>query len=70
MGAISIVETTLEHKRAELGYWLGEKYWNKGYCTEATIILSEYVLQQLNFNKINCTSLNKKSSYGKLRQHL
>ena len=24
-----------EHGRAELGYWVGVRYWQKGYCTEA-----------------------------------
>jgi len=66
MGAISLVEITPEHKRAELGYWLGERYWNKGYCTEATIILSEYVLQKLNFNKITAHHLIRNPASGKV----
>ena len=24
-----------EHRRAELGYWIGVPYWGKGYATEA-----------------------------------
>ncbi len=23
---------TKNHNRAELGYWVGEEYWNRGYC--------------------------------------
>ena len=25
--------------RAELGYWVGKEYWNRGYCTEASKVI-------------------------------
>jgi RimJ/RimL family protein N-acetyltransferase len=36
VGGIGIVlQTDVERISAEIGYWLGEKYWNKGIMTEA-----------------------------------
>ena len=34
------------HKRAELGYWIGAPFWNKGYCTEASKEMIEYLLHR------------------------
>src|SRR6202171_2839602 len=34
VGAISLMIKP-EHRRAELGYWIALKYWNRGYATEA-----------------------------------
>ncbi len=40
----------------ELGYWLGQYYWGKGYATESSKYLLEYALEKLN-------SPNIKSGY-------
>ena len=34
VGAVSLTRDGL-FNRAELGYWIGVGYWNRGYCTEA-----------------------------------
>jgi ribosomal-protein-alanine N-acetyltransferase len=39
--------------RAELGYWIGHGYWNRGYCTEAAIAIVEYGFETLGFHKIS-----------------
>jgi len=31
-----------DRKSAEIGYWLGESHWGKGYTTEAVMILLDY----------------------------
>lgn len=41
-----------EHKLAELGYWIGREFWNKGIATEAVSILIKYGFQHLNVNRI------------------
>jgi [ribosomal protein S5]-alanine N-acetyltransferase len=51
IGAISLM-LNLNHKKAEIGYWFGVPYWNKGYCTEATIEMIKFGFEQLGLNKI------------------
>lgn len=34
IGSIGL-EISAEHRRAEIGYWIGKPYWGRGYATEA-----------------------------------
>ncbi|MBE9584160.1 GNAT family N-acetyltransferase [Mucilaginibacter sp. JRF] len=36
------VKIDIHRNNAEIGYWLGEPYWGKGYATEAVKLLTEY----------------------------
>jgi len=40
------------HNKAELGYWVGVPYWNKGYCTEAGKAILKYGFEDLGLHKI------------------
>ena len=41
-----------EENEKELGFWLGKKYWNQGYATEACEMIIDYGFYQLNLDKI------------------
>jgi [ribosomal protein S5]-alanine N-acetyltransferase len=41
-----------EHRRAELGYWIGVPYWNRGIATEAARALVTYGFESLKLNRI------------------
>jgi len=52
-GVISLIQQTDVHKNsAELGYWLGEPFWNKGIVTKAVKLITDYGLNRLNFIRI------------------
>ena len=51
LGVIGLVHEP-EHKRAELGYWLGRQYWNKGYMTGAIEMILGYAFEVLKVNKV------------------
>ncbi|MFC4812275.1 GNAT family N-acetyltransferase [Paenibacillus sp. GCM10023250] len=51
MGCISL-NLTSEHRRAELGYWLGSAYWGNGYATEAARRVIRFGFEELNLNRI------------------
>ena len=36
----------------ELGYWLGEAYWNRGYASEAALALRDRAFSALNLERI------------------
>ncbi|MCD7899355.1 MAG: GNAT family N-acetyltransferase [Bacteroides sp.] len=37
---------------AEIGYWIGEPYWGKGYATEAVKLLVEFAFEELNLLRV------------------
>ena len=53
IGSISAVRCGNIHFRtAELGYYLGESYWGKGFATEAVRQICEYVFQKTDIIRI------------------
>ncbi|MEQ1733090.1 MAG: GNAT family protein, partial [Bacteroidia bacterium] len=44
-----------KHNKAELGYWIAEPFWNKGFATEAGKEILRYGFEVLNLNKIYAT---------------
>jgi RimJ/RimL family protein N-acetyltransferase len=52
-GGIGIVSNSdVERISAELGYWLGEKYWNRGIMTEAIKEMSAHAFTRFPLRKI------------------
>jgi len=67
---------------AEIGYWLGKKYWGQGIMTEAVKLVTKYAFEKLGlrriyafvflFNKASAAVL-KNTGFkceGKLRKHV
>jgi [ribosomal protein S5]-alanine N-acetyltransferase len=42
-----------DHKRAELGYWIGVPFWGSGYATEAARAVVGYGFQNFDLNRIS-----------------
>ncbi|MCO6488026.1 MAG: GNAT family N-acetyltransferase [Phaeodactylibacter sp.] len=42
--------------KAQLGYWVGEPFWNKGIATEATKAILKFGLEELNLHEIYATA--------------
>ncbi len=51
IGAIGLKVMT-RFNMAELGYWIAEPFWNKGYATEAAAALLKFGFNELELNKI------------------
>lgn len=50
-GGIGIVfKEDVYHRTAEIGYWLGEPYWNRGIATRAVKIMSDYIFDSPQFD--------------------
>ncbi len=53
-GMVGLIgQSDVYKKIAEIGYWIGEPYWNKGIATIAVKLLTEYGFNQLNLIRIH-----------------
>ncbi len=53
-------------QRAELGYWIAEPFWNKGYASEAVEGVLKFGFTEINLNKIFATHLVENPASGKV----
>jgi len=65
MGGIGL-KVEKDHNRAELGYWLGEPFWKKGYTTEATTAIIKFGFKELQLNKIVATYIDTNLASGRI----
>ena len=61
---------TPEHRRAELGFWLGVQYWNRGYVTEAARALVNYGFAEMGLHKITASHFARNPASGRVMQKL
>lgn len=64
VGACSLSAISWVHQTAEIGYWLGRKYWGKGIMTEAVRCLIDYAFEDLDLERIEgrCFAHNRGSA--------
>ena len=55
-----------EHERAELGYWIGKPYWNRGYATEAAKAVVAYSFKVLKLNRIHAFHFTRNPASGRV----
>ena len=64
-GAIHLA-LALPHRRAELGYWIGESYWGQGFATEAARAVLAFGFEQLNLNRVQAMHLTRNPASGRV----
>ncbi len=69
IGAIGL-SIKREHSHAEMGYWIGKPYWNKGYATESTRALLQYAFDTLGLNRIFAHHMTKNPQSGRVMQKI
>jgi ribosomal-protein-alanine N-acetyltransferase len=64
VGTISLIEISMKHARAEVGYWIGVEFWGYGYCTEALNKIISFALESLSVTRIvaRCLARNPASA--------
>lgn len=65
LGGIGI-EVKKRFNRAEMGFWLGEPFWNSGYITEAVAAVLEFGFNDLELNKIIAFHMDKNPASGRV----
>ena len=59
-----------EHRRAELGYWIGVPYWGRGYATEAGAAMVRYAFETLDLHRVFAIHYAKNAASGRVLQKL
>ncbi|WP_223558049.1 GNAT family N-acetyltransferase [Chryseobacterium lathyri] len=68
LGAIGLHDR--DDDKAELGYWMGKPFWNKGYITEAAIALIDFGFNELQINKIYATYFLDNPASGRIMEKI
>jgi len=66
-GAIGLM-LAMPHLRAEIGYWVGVPYWNRGYCTEAVRAVLAFGFDGLGLHRIEARHLTRNPPSGRVMQ--
>jgi len=69
IGTISL-HLNVEHDHAELGYWIGKPYWNRGYGTEAARAVVQYGFEVIGLNRIHAAYLKRNPASGRIMQKI
>jgi len=69
IGAMGLT-LNLEQERAELGYWIGKPYWNRGYCTEAASAVLRYAFTDLRLNRLHAHHFSINPASGRVMQKI
>lgn len=66
IGMISLMKIDRENKNAEMGYWLGKKYWRKGIMREAIKLILIFGFRELKLERIYAKVLHPNVASAKL----
>lgn len=66
IGVIGLVSR--EAKTGGIGYWVGEPFWGKGYCTEATKAFIEFCFKSLNIDRLEAEHLVINPASGRVME--
>lgn len=69
VGAIGLMRVPA-HARAELGYWIGLPYWNRGYASEAGRVILRFGFEELGLHRIHAQHLVRNPASGRVLQKL
>jgi ribosomal-protein-alanine N-acetyltransferase len=67
IGAIGL-SLQLQFLLAEMGYWIGKEFWNKGYCTEAVTSVLGYGLNQMKLHKVTASHFGNNPASGRVME--
>jgi RimJ/RimL family protein N-acetyltransferase len=69
LGCVGLV-IDADNGTAELGYWVGEPYWGRGYATEGSWALLEFAFGELALHRIHAAHLVRNPASGRVMQKL
>lgn len=70
VGSVGLKGIHKEWKSAEVGYWIGKEYWNKGYATEAARAVVGYGFEVMDLNRVHAHHMMRNPASGKVMAKL
>ena len=67
IGAIGVVVRP-QHDKGELGYWIGEPYWGRGFATEAAGAIIRYGFETFDLNRLSAVHFARNPASGRVLQ--
>jgi ribosomal-protein-alanine N-acetyltransferase len=69
MGVIGL-HPVMANRHAEIGYWIGVPFWNKGYVTEAARRVMQFGFEDLKLNRVHAAHFTRNPASGRIMQKL
>jgi [ribosomal protein S5]-alanine N-acetyltransferase len=69
VGAIGL-EFQESDRNAELGYWIGRPFWNRGFCTEAARAMLSYGFRERDLYRIHAKHYRRNFSSGRVMEKI
>lgn len=66
-GAIGL-RLNRDHRRGELGYWVGQPFWGQGLATEAVRRVLQFAFEELALNRVQASHLPRNPASGRVMQ--
>lgn len=54
------------HNNGEIGYWIGEEHWGRGYATEATIAMIKFAFEEKGYHRVFARHFISNQASGKV----
>ena len=70
IGGCGISKIDLEQGTADIGYWIGEDYWRKGYVSEAARRMIDFGFNKLKLRRITIPAYSDNEGSNGLAKHL
>jgi RimJ/RimL family protein N-acetyltransferase len=59
-----------EHRRGELGYWIGREHWGQGYATEAAARIVRFGFEELELHRIHACVFDRNPASARVLRKL
>ena len=69
LGTVELIANK-EHHRSELSYWIGRKFWNQGFATEAASCLVNFGFTKLGFERITSQHFARNPASGRVLEKI
>lgn len=68
IGTIDVSKRFIKYGSCEVGYCYSEKYWNKGYATEALKAVIKFLFEECDADTVNASFMENNPASGKVME--